>query len=76
MRVWQQKVMSIAFHRTAKNSAGITFQVGIFIRLSALNTLVTCRPSSGQGSKAEVAAGRATSRTLKADTGLGARHVR
>jgi hypothetical protein len=29
VRIWQQEVMSVAFHQTAQNSAGIIFQFGI-----------------------------------------------
>jgi hypothetical protein len=47
VRIWQQEVMSIAFHQTAQNSAGIIFQFGIFIRLRALSPFV------GSGSKGE-----------------------
>jgi len=48
VRIWQQEVMSIAFHQTAKISAGIIFQFGIFIRLRALSPFV------GSGSKASL----------------------
>jgi hypothetical protein len=47
VRIWQQEVMSIAFHQTAQNSAGIIFQFGIFIVSGR------CRRSSVQGQKAE-----------------------
>jgi hypothetical protein len=40
VRIWQQEVMSIAFHQTAQNSSGIIFQFVIFIRLRALSPFV------------------------------------